>query len=67
MADLIAETYNTTKDKVHSIVWVVKFEEFWEWTFHCVSATWYIKGDTVNTAILYIKTVFAFKYYMFQP
>ena len=28
VADLIAETYNTTKDKVDSIVWVVKFEQF---------------------------------------
>jgi hypothetical protein len=28
VADLIADTYNTTKDKVHCIVWVVKFEQF---------------------------------------
>jgi hypothetical protein len=28
VADLIAETYNTTKDKVDSVVWVVKFEQF---------------------------------------
>jgi len=28
VADLIAETYNTTKDKVDSIVWVGKFEQF---------------------------------------
>lgn len=28
VADLIAETYNTTKDKVDSIVWMVKSEQF---------------------------------------
>ena len=28
VADFIAETYNTTKDKVDSIVWMVKFEQF---------------------------------------